>query len=154
MKTPLILFCALLLLSAGNVPEPRTLTGKVTASDGHPIPGVGVIIKGTSTGTVTDAQGAYSVTFSGKNPVLVFSFVGYVTQEIDPRGVGSNKVERLENYLVVVWRDFPSHSFLAIVHQDRRSCSERACNVFEVRKAVEESFGADHGDCNFRPGRN
>ncbi|HYF68200.1 MAG TPA: von Willebrand factor type A domain-containing protein [Ohtaekwangia sp.] len=82
MKTLLIFFCALLFLSAGNVPEPRTLTGKVTASDGHAIPGVSVIIKGTSTGTVTDAQGTYSITFSGQHPVLVFSFVGYVTQEI------------------------------------------------------------------------
>jgi TonB-dependent starch-binding outer membrane protein SusC len=60
----------------------RTVTGKVTSSDdGSPIPGVNIQIKGTTTGTVTDSNGGYSLT-ANDNATLVFSFVGYATQEI------------------------------------------------------------------------
>src|SRR5690606_32655616 len=127
MKTPLILFCALLLLSAGNVPEPRTLTGKVTASDGHAIPGVSVIIKGTSTGTVTDAQGAYSVTFSGKNPVLVFSFVGYVTQEI--------KVTEASTLDVILLEDVQTLSEIVVVGYGEQSMKSITGAVTGVQRS-------------------
>jgi iron complex outermembrane receptor protein len=62
--------------------QTRTVTGKVTSSDdGSPIPGVNVQVKGTSTGTVTDANGAFTI-LASDNSVLVFSFVGYATQEV------------------------------------------------------------------------
>ncbi len=62
--------------------QTRTITGKVTSSDdGSPVPGVNVQVKGTSTGTVTDATGSYSISV-GNDAVLVFSFIGYVTQEV------------------------------------------------------------------------
>ncbi|HEY9044979.1 MAG TPA: TonB-dependent receptor [Ohtaekwangia sp.] len=59
-----------------------TVTGKVTASDdGSGLPGVNIIEKGTSNGTVTDANGSFTITVPG-NAVLVFSFVGYTSQEV------------------------------------------------------------------------
>ncbi|HEY9008428.1 SusC/RagA family TonB-linked outer membrane protein [Ohtaekwangia sp.] len=59
-----------------------TVTGKVTAADdGSGLPGVNIIEKGTSNGTVTDANGNFTITVPG-NAVLVFSFVGYQSQEI------------------------------------------------------------------------
>lgn len=62
--------------------QSRTVTGKVTSSDdGTGIPGVNVLVKGTGTGTATDASGNFSISASD-NDVLVFSFVGYATQEI------------------------------------------------------------------------
>ncbi|GIV35902.1 MAG: hypothetical protein KatS3mg032_0281 [Cyclobacteriaceae bacterium] len=62
--------------------QTRTISGKVTSSDdGSPIPGVNVQVKGTSTGTVTDANGSFSISV-GNDAVLVFSFIGYVTQEV------------------------------------------------------------------------
>jgi len=57
------------------------LSGTVTDNDG-PIPGVNVMIKGTSTGVVTDINGKYTITVPNKDAVLVFSFVGYTTQEL------------------------------------------------------------------------
>jgi len=58
------------------------VTGKVEDESGAGFPGVNILVKGTSVGTVTDASGDYSIEVSGENATLVFSFVGYLTQEI------------------------------------------------------------------------
>ncbi len=63
--------------------QPRTVTGKVTSAQGEPIPGVTVLIKGTSNGTVTDTDGNYSLANTPEDAILVFSFVGLLTQEIE-----------------------------------------------------------------------
>lgn len=62
--------------------QTRTVTGKVTsADDGSALPGVNIIEKGTSNGTVTDSDGAFSINVKD-DATLVFSFVGMATQEI------------------------------------------------------------------------
>ncbi|MBC3541060.1 SusC/RagA family TonB-linked outer membrane protein [Rufibacter sediminis] len=61
----------------------RTIQGKVTSRDGNEaLPGVSVSVKGTTTGTSTDAQGEYSITVPTDEAVLVFSYIGFVTREI------------------------------------------------------------------------
>src|SRR3954470_9249574 len=67
----------------------RVITGRVVDSEKQALPGVNVLIKGTTTGTITDADGAYIIKASGDDAILVFSFVGYITQEIT---VGSQSV--------------------------------------------------------------
>ncbi|CAN5206450.1 TonB-dependent receptor [soil metagenome] len=65
--------------------QERRVVGKVTsAEDGSPLPGVSVVVKGTSKGTTTDAGGVYDISLptASKGTVLVFSFVGVTTQEI------------------------------------------------------------------------
>lgn len=63
--------------------ESVKITGKVTDQTGNPLPGVTVAIKGTSLGGATDVDGNYSIEIpSGKEIVLVFSFVGMKTREI------------------------------------------------------------------------
>ncbi len=63
--------------------QERTVTGRVTSSeDGSALPGVNVTIKGTTLGTVTSADGQYSLNTPGSAQVLVFSFIGLATQEI------------------------------------------------------------------------
>ncbi len=59
-----------------------TVTGRVTGDDGQGLPGVNVLIKGSSTGTTTDASGNYTLSVPDNNAVLVFSFIGYVAQEV------------------------------------------------------------------------
>jgi TonB-dependent SusC/RagA subfamily outer membrane receptor len=68
------------LLSLSALSQSRTVSGKVTDVKGLGIPGVTIQVPGTSTGTVTDLDGAYKLTFSGA--VLKFSFVGFIAQEI------------------------------------------------------------------------
>ncbi|MCS7020068.1 MAG: TonB-dependent receptor [Cytophagales bacterium] len=61
----------------------RRITGRVTAaSDQSPLPGVNVVVKGTTIGTVTDADGKYAINVPDNATTLVFSYVGYVTQEV------------------------------------------------------------------------
>ncbi|MGC1243704.1 MAG: SusC/RagA family TonB-linked outer membrane protein [Chryseosolibacter sp.] len=83
MKKPLLI-CFLLLMAKFACAQ--TLTGKVTANDGAPIPGVSVVVKGTTEGTTTDAAGDYSIRPTNSDAVLVFSFIGFVTQEVGVEG--------------------------------------------------------------------
>jgi TonB-linked SusC/RagA family outer membrane protein len=70
------------LVSAGAIQQRITVTGAVTSSDdGSALPGVNVVIKGTTQGTTTDADGKYSIEVPDGNATLVFSFIGYTTQE-------------------------------------------------------------------------
>jgi len=64
-----------------TIQQEITITGKVTDEDGNPLPGVNIIIKGTSTGTITDLDGNYSIEVEYPDAILVFSFIGYRTQE-------------------------------------------------------------------------
>jgi len=72
-----------------NLSQQRVVTGQVTESDGNPLPGVTVMEKGTNNGSLSDANGQYRIAVSTANPVLVFSFVGYTSQEV---AVGSRAV--------------------------------------------------------------
>ncbi len=63
--------------------QQRSVSGKVVDSEGLPLPGVTVVVKGTSNGTVTNADGNYSVTNITEDATLVFSFVGMLTQEVE-----------------------------------------------------------------------
>jgi TonB-linked SusC/RagA family outer membrane protein len=62
-----------------------TITGRVS-SEGESLPGVNVFLKGTTVGTVTDAAGNYSISVPEANGTLVFSFIGYSTQEAPING--------------------------------------------------------------------
>lgn len=79
-----VIVCSVASLQA--LAQNAKVTGKVTSSDdGSGLPGVSIVEKGTSNGTVTDADGAYSLSVSG-DAVLVFSFVGYASQEVAVAG--------------------------------------------------------------------
>jgi TonB-linked SusC/RagA family outer membrane protein len=60
----------------------RSVKGKVTDDTGEKIPGVSIVLKGTTTGTVTDAEGAFSITVPDQGGVLIFSSVGFLSQEV------------------------------------------------------------------------
>jgi TonB-linked SusC/RagA family outer membrane protein len=83
MRKYLLLMCFGLSVAWSNaLAQDRTISGKVTAlDDGSPLPGVNVVIKGTTAGTVTDANGVYSLAVPGE-AVLQFSFIGLTSQEI------------------------------------------------------------------------
>lgn len=65
-----------------SLTQQRVITGLVTESDGNPLPGVTIMEKGTTNGTLSDATGNYRITVTTANPVLVFSFVGYTSVEV------------------------------------------------------------------------
>jgi TonB-linked SusC/RagA family outer membrane protein len=64
--------------------QERTVSGRVTAAeDGSGIPGVNVVLKGTTAGTVTDVSGKYSLSVPAQGGTLVFSFIGLIGQEVE-----------------------------------------------------------------------
>jgi len=87
----IMLCCCLLpvLLKAQN----PVIRGSVTASDGgQPLPGVTIQVKGGTTGATTAPDGSFSLTVSNTNATLVFSFVGYLKQEVPLNGRSSVQV--------------------------------------------------------------
>ena len=94
----------LLLLSTGLAyAQSRVRTGHVTDENGKPLAGVSVTIRGQKTGTTTDDNGNFQISADG-NPRIVFSFVGYGTQELfaDQAGTISLKPSRVNIDSVVV----------------------------------------------------
>jgi TonB-linked SusC/RagA family outer membrane protein len=65
-----------------NSQQQKSVSGKVTDSSGGTLPGVSVVVKGTTTGVITDMDGKYSLPKVPENAILQFSFVGMKTQEI------------------------------------------------------------------------
>ena len=79
----LLLLVFFLLLMSVSYAQVRTITGTVSASDTkETLPGTSVLIKGTTTGTVSDINGRYTITVSQSPAVLLFSYVGYQSQEV------------------------------------------------------------------------
>lgn len=92
-------FCYLLLLMgvARNSVAQSTITGKVTDVKGEGLPGVSVMLKGTTNGGVTDGAGKYTIKTANREGTLVFSFVGYKRQEIAIAGRITIDVELKED---------------------------------------------------------
>src|SRR5690554_1471578 len=72
-----------------------TITGRVIDQNGEPIPGVTVVVKGTSAGTITDINGSYTINNVTPQSSLIFSFIGMKTQEV-PVGTQSSIQVTLE----------------------------------------------------------
>ena len=62
--------------------QQRTVTGTVTSEDQGALPGVNIVVQGTTQGAVTDGQGNYTISVPGDDAILVFSFIGYSTQAV------------------------------------------------------------------------
>ncbi len=73
-----ILFCGITTTFA----QQRSVSGTVTAEEEGALPGVNILVKGTTQGTVTDIDGNYRISIPGDDATLMFSAVGYVSQEI------------------------------------------------------------------------
>jgi iron complex outermembrane receptor protein len=70
--------------------QQKTITGKVTdAETGELLTGVTIVVEGTTSGTVTDIDGNFTVNVPGENSVLIFSFVGYAPQKKPVKGISS-----------------------------------------------------------------
>lgn len=81
-KFLLVCFSFMFVLSAWA--QDRVINGKVTSSeDGSALPGVNVVMKGTTNGSVTDGNGSYKLSVPNSGGVLSFSFIGFLTREVE-----------------------------------------------------------------------
>ncbi len=82
---PVSIILFLMFSVSATFAQQKPITGKVTDELGEPLPGVNILLKGTSVGTVSNATGQYSISIpdnQNENGVLIFSFIGFVSQEI------------------------------------------------------------------------
>lgn len=87
MKKNLFLSILLLcIISSFSVVAQVQIKGRVTDVKGEPIPGANVVEKGTANGTVTNLEGQYSISIGSPDAILSFSFVGYLTENIEVAG--------------------------------------------------------------------
>ncbi len=85
MKNFLLIFMIALMgmgISSPLYAQKVTVTGRIVDAAEKPVFGASIVEKGTSTGVMSDKDGRYKITVSGEKSVLVFSFIGYATQEI------------------------------------------------------------------------
>ena len=97
----------LIVISPVEIFQGITVSGMITDANGEGIPGATVMVKGTMNGTATNVDGSYSLNVPDKDAILVFSFVGYATQEIrvgDQLNISVSMIEetRLMDEVVVV----------------------------------------------------
>ena len=80
--TSFLMLCFFLITVSFGAYAQKTVSGVVKDDGGAPLPGVSVIIKGTSTGTATGIDGDFSIPNVPDDATLVFSFIGFETQEV------------------------------------------------------------------------
>ncbi len=122
-------FCFVLNVNA----QQKTITGTVTAeADGQALPGVNVIVQGTTTGASTDFDGNYSINVSGDNAVLSFSYIGYKSQNVT---VGNKSVVN-----VALAEDLASLDEVVVVGYGARRKSDVTGSVSSVKSDELTAF--------------
>lgn len=79
---PSLFVLVLMVVAASSMAQSIKVSGTVFDENGAPLPGVSILIKNSSSGTVTDLDGRYQIEVPSSNSVLVYSFLGYFKQEI------------------------------------------------------------------------
>ncbi|WP_270722905.1 TonB-dependent receptor [Bacteroides ovatus] len=79
----------------------RTITGQVLDSKGEPLIGVSILVKGTTDGAITDLDGNYKIITKSNNPVIVYSYIGYKTQEVPLKGQTSINITLMDDTQVI-----------------------------------------------------
>ena len=122
-----------LLLGSLTFAQSKTITGTVTSeTDGMVLPGVNVIVKGTSNGTSTDFDGNYSIDVNSNNAVLSFSYIGYVTKEVT---IGVNNT-----LSVALKEDFAALDEVVVVGYGSRRKSDVTGAVSSVKSEELTAF--------------
>ncbi len=79
----IVTFLFVLMTCSAAMAQEFQVSGKViSGEDQSPLPGVNILVKGTTSGTISDADGAFTITVASGNDILVFSFVGFTSQEV------------------------------------------------------------------------
>jgi hypothetical protein len=132
------------------------VTGRVTGENGTALPGVSVQIKGTTKGTITNAEGQYSISTSD-NDVLVFSYVGYTSQEVPVSGrteINVTLATANAELTQVVVIGYGTQKKKRSYRFDR--CRKRGCsfeNAFYKSCCFFAGKGCGFDNCEFRAGR-
>lgn len=136
MKKYIFIFAALALMAFANpLSHSFTVSGTVTsAEDGNPLPGVNVLIKGSQKGAITDVSGKYQLEVSTGKERLVFSTIGFVSQEV--------KVQQRHEINIVMQADVQSLSEVVVVGYGTQKRSAVTGSVMMTETEYAPSFYA------------
>lgn len=151
----ILLFALLFALGSTSFAQERNVTGTVTAEeDGTPIPGVNVIVKGSSTGTVTDIDGRYTIQVPIDDGILIFSFIGLATEEVV---IGSQSVidmvmtadiKQLTEIIVTGYSEQDEKAITGSIATVQKEAFEQKAQIGDVSRLLQgnvpglQSFGA------------
>jgi TonB-dependent SusC/RagA subfamily outer membrane receptor len=122
-----------------------SVSGKVTGSSGEPLPGVSIVVKGTTIGVNSGMDGSYSINVPSGNATLVFSFIGYISKEVNVAGLSSLDVTldldvtALEEVIVVGYGTQKKSDITGTVASLPRERLELAPNL-NIAQAIQGSI--------------
>lgn len=123
----LLLLGFVMLVSLQASAQQRTISGTVTSVlDGTSLPGVNVVVKGTSSGTVTDVDGNYSIVVTNDSDLLVFSYVGYTSEEVPVSSISG------DTYDIALAEDIEALSEVVVVGYGTVKKSDLTGSVSQV----------------------
>jgi TonB-linked SusC/RagA family outer membrane protein len=138
--------------------QPFPVTGKVTDATGEPLPGVSIQLKGTTQGTITDLKGEYTLHDVNEDAVLVFSFLGMLTEEVPVNGQSiidmmmSEDLVKLDELVVVGYgtqsKRFISGSISSVDMEEKKTITP----ITNIAQALGEVAGMQFLN-NGRPGQ-
>jgi len=134
-KITLIQLVILLSVWFVNAQE-TTLTGKVSSKDGSPIPGVSIVIRGSTVGTLSDSNGHFSLKSPSDAKTIIFSFVGMKTQELP--------VTKATNYNVVLEEDTYNLEEVVAVGYGTMKKSDLTGSVTSVKNEEISAFASSN----------
>ena len=144
-----VLLMALMMVPSGlkaettEMLQTSKITGVVTDDFGEPIIGVTVRVKNAQNGAVTDVNGRYSVN-APKNATLVFSFIGYRTQEVAVKGRTTVNVTLKEDSQMLEETVVIGYGAVCIFFKERRFAENKPCEC-------ESRFARQNGRCKCVP---
>ena len=124
--------------------QTNTVSGKIIDETGLPLPGVSLVVEGTKNGTITDIDGNYKIA-ANKNDVLVFSYVGYITQKVKVSGKTinismKNNVASLSEVIVVGYGSQKKETVVGAVGQLSGSELTKRGNLTNMTDALSGSI--------------
>lgn len=131
----------MLLLSFGVFAQEHKISGKIEDETQMPVPGVNVVIKGTTTGTITGVDGTFTLQ-AADNEVLVVTYIGYTTQEITVKGAGPYNIALqpdvvgLDEVVVVGYGQQKKASVVGAITQTSGATLQRAAGVSDIGAAL------------------
>lgn len=132
-KITMISLLILLSVMLVNAQE-TTLSGKVSSKDGNPIPGVTIVVKGTSTGTITDSDGHFTIKSPFDSKTLVFSFIGMKSKEVP--------ITTSTNYNVILDEDTYSLDEVVAIGYGTVKKSDLTGSVSSIKNEEIKAFAA------------
>jgi TonB-linked SusC/RagA family outer membrane protein len=122
--------------------QQRSIAGVVRDENGNPMPGVNIQVEGTAIGVMTDIDGKYSISIPNENAVLIFSFIGYVSQKVPVTGRTAFDIslepamESLEEVVVIGYGTQKKQSIVGAITQTTNEDLQRSGGVTNVAQAL------------------